>query len=77
MQNMREKCANELERVVQCREMARCAWRHNPSKDHGVNDARLHSLAQFNEVIVDLKEAIATHDQGLIARALDLAERTP
>ena len=72
-----EKALEELERVIQCREMARCHWRNNPSKNHGTNDARMHSLCQFNEVIVDLKEAIARRDSGLLVKALDLAERTP
>lgn len=78
MENLTEKLVNELERVIQCREVARCQWRAYPPKTEDKERRNMESLAQFNEVIQLLKDAlINTGDYDIAMRALALAERTP
>ena len=77
MTQMREKCADELERVVQCREVARCHWRRDKTDNEQVQKARMESLAQFNEVVAALKRALVENSGDLMIRALDLSKRTP
>lgn len=77
MQTLREKAIHELERVVQCRETARCHWRHTRIKNKQEGLDRIASLNQFNEVVLALKESLIENSCDLMIKALALAERTP
>lgn len=75
---MRERVINELERVVQCREIARAAWRQNPVAEGTREESyRLQSLGEFNETIQALKDALLHNAVDLMVKALELSERTP
>lgn len=77
MEHLTEKLVNELERVVQCREVARCQWRAFPPKTEEPERLNMEALAMLNEVIQLLKDALVHKSGDLAIKALALAERTP
>lgn len=75
LEDLRAKAANELERVVRCREIARAHWKTHPNPQD--EEYRLESLGQFNEVVIALKEGLAENSADLMMKGLALAGRTP
>jgi len=75
--NIQEKLVEEFERVICVREHLRCHWRHHPATDDTATQARITSLAQINEVVMQCREALGGDDAIATLTALEQTKRIP
>lgn len=75
--NIAEKLVEEFERVICVREHLRHHWKANPATDEAAEQARLTSLAQINEVVIQCREALGMDDAIKTMLALEQTKRIP
>lgn len=76
--NIAEKLVEEFERVICVREHLRHQWRNHPVPvDSPMSKARIESLAQINEVVIQCREALGMDDAIKTMLALEQAKRIP